>query len=346
MSTAAPALLFAALFVQTPPAEEPAPIEPAPIEPAPIEPAAADRPHVVFVTGDEEYRSEESMPMLAAILERDHGVRTTVLYAEDEDGGIDPMRLNHIAGLEALADADLMVLFARYRQLPPEQMRHFLEYVSAGKPVAGFRTATHTFLYPPENPLQRRFGDWNEAKIRELVGQRWIVHHGHFADGNAPLTAVKPIAGLSHPILRGVGPFEAYSWLYHVEGGGDTRAGDPTDLLTGRTLRSNKEGKFDRYPPTQPVAWTMTNPFGPAGSAGAHDAGRVFYTSLGHPYDFKDPNMRRVAVQGILWAAGLEGKIPAAGVPTDFATRYDPANSGFDEHKRGLRPETVAVPVE
>ena len=317
-----------------------------PADDAVPERAADGRPHVVFVTGDEEYRSEESMPMLAAMLERDHGLRTTVLYASDDGGGIDPTRLDDIPGLEALADADLMVLFARYRQLPPGQMTHFLDYVHAGKPVVGFRTATHAFLYPPENPLSARYGEWNEDRIRELVGQRWIVHHGHFEDGDAPLTAVTPVVGLSHPILRGIEPFEAYSWLYHVEGGGDTRAGHPTDLLAGRTLRSNKAKQFERYPPVQPVAWTMTNPFGDGDGHAGRTGGRVFYTSLGHPYDFRDPNMRRLAVQGVLWALGRENTIPAAGVPAEFATRYEPANSGFGGHRAGLRPETAAPPLD
>ncbi len=47
--------------------------------------------HIVFVTGDEEYRSEEAMPMLAQILAIRHGFKCTVLFALDPtDGTIDP----------------------------------------------------------------------------------------------------------------------------------------------------------------------------------------------------------------------------------------------------------------
>ncbi len=35
--------------------------------------------HIVFVTGDEEYRSEEGMPQLARILATRHGFRCTVV---------------------------------------------------------------------------------------------------------------------------------------------------------------------------------------------------------------------------------------------------------------------------
>ena len=38
--------------------------------------------HIVFLTGDEEYRSEESLPMLAKILAVRHGFKCTVLFAD------------------------------------------------------------------------------------------------------------------------------------------------------------------------------------------------------------------------------------------------------------------------
>src|SRR5437764_14316599 len=94
-------------------------------------------PHVVFVTGDEEYRSEESMPMLAKILHHDHRFKVTVCYALDRNGVIDPNNLKNIAGLEALDDADLMVMFTRFRQLPDDQLEHIVRYADSGKPMVG-----------------------------------------------------------------------------------------------------------------------------------------------------------------------------------------------------------------
>ena len=47
--------------------------------------------HIVLVSGDEEYRSEESLPMLARILSRRHGFQCTVLFAINrQTGEIDP----------------------------------------------------------------------------------------------------------------------------------------------------------------------------------------------------------------------------------------------------------------
>ena len=185
---------------------------------ASLAPAAAAAQHIVFVTGDEEYRSEESMPMLARILERDYGMETTVLFATDEEGFIDPNRSDHIPGLAALDSADLMVLFTRFRALPDSQLQHILDYADSGRPMVGFRTSTHAFNYPDDSPHAARL---NQRWPREVFGQRWIVHHGHFDDGASPLTAVQPIEWrTAHPILRGVQPFQAFSWLYHVDGGG------------------------------------------------------------------------------------------------------------------------------
>ena len=91
----------------------------------PTPPTDDERPHVVFISGDEEYRSEESLPRFAALLGRDHDVRTTVLYSLDDEGRIDPEALSNIPGLEVLADADLVVMFTRFRTLPETQCYNY-----------------------------------------------------------------------------------------------------------------------------------------------------------------------------------------------------------------------------
>src|SRR6476659_9910336 len=63
--------------------------------------------HLVFLAGDEEYRSEEGLPMLAKILSQRHGFRCTVLFSLDDDGTINPNKAASIAGAEALDSADL-----------------------------------------------------------------------------------------------------------------------------------------------------------------------------------------------------------------------------------------------
>jgi uncharacterized protein len=295
----------------------------------------ASAPHVVFVTGDEEYRSEESMPMLARILKRDHGFRVTVLYALDDQGYVDPNRSDNIPGLEALESADLMVMYTRFRALPDHQARHILDYAESGRPMVGFRTATHAFRY--ENDPARE--DLNAAWPERVFGQRWIVHHGHFADGIERLTDVQHIPWRStHPVLRGVTPFEAYSWLYHVEGGEHELHGDSKPLLMGTALRSShaERNALDRYPLTNPVAWTKTY----TGRSGT--PARVFFTTLGHPFDFHEESMRKLALNGILWALGMDDSIPADGARADFVGEYQPNESGFGtKFKPQMRPPAL-----
>lgn len=290
------------------------------------------KPHVVFVTGDEEYRSEESMPMLARILQRETGANITICYALDSAGIIDPNRSDHIEGLEALQDADLMVMFTRFRALPMEEAKYILDYAESGKPMVGFRTSTHAFKYQDSTMMHL-----NDEWPTKVFGQQWITHHGHFEDGHGELTEVT-VLPKAHPILRGVEPFRAFSWLYHVDGGEWKLSGDSQPLLTGTSLRSKHEekGRLDQYPLTNPVAWTKTY----TGDQG--NTARVFFTTLGHPYDFKNENMRRLALNGIYWALGMEEDIPDNGGNIEFVGAYEPNNSGFGEkYKKGQRPIVV-----
>ena len=295
--------------------------------------AADPQPLIVFVTGDEEYRSEESMPMLARILQRDFDFRVLVLYALNEDGFIDPNVLDNIEGLQALESADMMVLFTRFRALPDSQAHQILAFAESGKPMVGFRTSTHAFLYKDDSTRAHLNNEWPT----KVFGQQWITHHGHFADGADPLTDVQLIdAQQGHPILRGVEPFQAYSWLYHVDGGDWSLHGNSQPLLTGTALRSGhaENDRLDRFPLTNPVAWTKTY----TGSSG--QSAPVFFTTLGHPYDFKDASMRRLALNGILWALGHD--IPEGGANAELARPYEPNNSGFgDKFKPNMRPEDL-----
>jgi len=257
------------------------------------------QPHVVFVTGDCEYRSEVSMPMIAEILEAKHELRCSVAYAVDDTSGErDPKYRSNIEGLEALKTADLAVFFIRFRTLPQDQFELIMEYVNSGKPFIGLRTSTHSFQYPQEHELAK----WNDEFGKKLFGQRWITHHGHESRTDV---AVVPEQS-SHPILRGVGPtFPCGSWLYHVA----PLIGDCEPLLIGTSVDSNKTNELDKYPLKQPVAWTKT-----------YDGSRVFFTTLGHPQDFEHESMRRLLINGIYWCLGRD--VPQEGANADIEGEY------------------------
>jgi len=255
-------------------------------------------PHVVFVTGDDEYRSEITMPMIADILQQRHGFTCTVLYATDPASGErNPKFQQNIDGLDALADADLAVFFIRFRALPDDQLNTILDYVNSGRPVVGLRTSTHSFRYT-EGPNAK----WNDASGIEELGKKGITHHGHTS--STDVTLIPEMA--DHPILRGITtPFHCASWLYHVT----PLVGDCEPLLVGLSINSEKKPEeLEQYPLTQPVAWTKTF----TGSSGK--PARVFFTTLGHPQDFENEAMRRLLINGIFWALGMEEKIPPEGL--------------------------------
>lgn len=259
--------------------------------------------HVVFVTGDDEYRSEITMPMIARILEARFGLRTSIARAAPR-----PQTKDHIEGLEALDSADLMVLYTRFRALPDDQLRRILAFTRSGKPMIGLRTSTHAFLYPdgsPHRALNDEFG-------RDVFGQRWITHHGPRST-----TRVSRLeAQADHPVLRGVQPFHARSWLYHVaplHGDGNVV------LLEGTSEGSDKVARAAEFPLTQPVAWTRT-----------YGGARVFFTTLGHPEDFTHESMRRLLVNAVLWGLGRD--VPAGGADATVEGTYE-APETFDLSK-------------
>ena len=241
--------------------------------------AAPKRPHIVFVSGDHEYGSEETFPLLAAELEKNYGMQTTVLKSSPDENAEE-----NIPGLEALAKADLAVFFLRWRRLPADQIEHIRKYLNSGRPVVAFRTTTHSFNYPKGHPLEI----WNSFAPDYIGGPPgWGNGHTHY--GHKSSTDVRVIsAAESDPILTGVDrSFHVRSWLYHV-----LPKYPPADaklLLIGRSVDSEKKD-----PVENPVAWTWKN------KAGA----KVFVTTMGHPEDFQVEAFQRLVINGMHWAVG------------------------------------------
>src|SRR4029077_54286 len=104
--------------------------------------------HIVFLSGDEEYRSEEGLPMLAKILSQRHGFKCTVLFALDPNGTINPDNQKSLPGAEALDTADAIVMLLRFRVYPDDVMTHFADAYRRGVPIVALRTSTHAFNYP------------------------------------------------------------------------------------------------------------------------------------------------------------------------------------------------------
>jgi uncharacterized protein len=267
---------------------------------------AQERPHVVLVAGDHEYRSEITLPLLAKLLESHHGFRTSLVMPVNEQGQIDPKADRQLRGLEALETADLAIFYLRWRTLPDEQIRKIIDYAESGRPMIGLRTTTHAF-----RNQTGQYARWNDGFGQDIFGQRWLTHHGAQSS-----TAVFPVL-VSHPILRGVKSFEGRSWLYHVT---PIHGSDVQALLLGRSIKSNQSAE-GAHPHIQPVAWTKTY----TGESGK--PARVFFTTLGHPHEFADGNMRRLLLNAVFWALDREDHIPEGGVCADLVEDFDPPNT-------------------
>jgi uncharacterized protein len=282
--------------------------------------------HIVFVTGDEEYRSEESMPMLARILKNRYGFQVSVRYAITGNY-INPNNQDNIPGLDILEDADMMVMYTRFRSLPDDQLQYILNFAESGKPMAGFRTSTHAFSYGEDHENHHLDFDWPQ----EVFGLPWISHHG----GSNSTDVLIDEENSDHPILRGVEPFHARSWLYHA----NTLLDDAVPLLTGRAVEGAEPGG-DYFDDPHTVAWTNYY-------QGEQGTSRVFFTTLGHPNDFFDENMRRLAIQGFYWALEMEDQIPDEGLNVDIIGNYDPNPAGFGEQfKQNVRPDDITLRVD
>ena len=296
---------------------------------------------IVLLSGDEEYRSEETLPQLAKILSKHHGFQCTVLFAIDpKDGTINPNVRNNIPGLEALKNADLMVIFTRFRELPDEQMRHIVAYVESGRPIIGMRTATHAFAFPRGATYHRYSWDsqeWDGGFGRQILGETWISHHGQH--GKQSTRGIIAPDAQDHPILRGIqdgdiwGPTDVYGVRLPLPEGSQP-------LVLGQVLEgmrpSDKPVSGKQNDPVMPIAWTKTY-------RGKDQTGRVFTTTMGASQDFQSVGLRRLLVNACYWAVGLEKQIPPK-TKVDLVGKFHPRPFRGDGFEKGHQPSDLASP--
>jgi hypothetical protein len=288
--------------------------------------------HIVFLAGDEEYRSEEGLPMVAKILSKHHGFKCTVLHSiNKQTGEIDPNTKDNQPGLDALNSADLCVMLLRFRAWPDAQMKHFADYYRAGKPIVALRTSTHAFNFPNGNAY-RDFNDFG----KKVLGEKWVSHWGHHKF-EATRGVIEPSAK-NHPILRGVAGIFGDTDVYETY-----PPADATILVRGQVLKGmkpddppadhQKKRATDKQSqgindPMMPVAWIRHNA----------TTNRVFTTTMGSSTDLQNEGLRRLIVNACYWAMGLEEKIPAKS-DVNIIGDYRPLPYGFGGFKKGVRPQ-------
>ncbi len=296
--------------------------------------------NVVLISGDEEYRSEEALPQLARILACRHGFSCVVLFAVDpESGEINPDFRGGIPGMERLADASLMIIATRFRDLPDAQMEQIDAYVRSGRPIIGLRTATHAFNLGEASSFRRfswnydgeELPEWEGGFGRHILGETWIAHHGKH--GSQSTRGVVAPSAKDHPVARGLG--EQVVWgptdVYRVR---LPLPDHSRPVVLGEVLSgmSPDDEPVDgaQNEPLMPIAWTREIPFG----GGVQ---RVFTTTMGAATDFEAEGTRTMVINGVFWALGLGDQIPADGCASDVVGEYEPSDFGFGGFTPGVR---------
>jgi type 1 glutamine amidotransferase len=220
------------------------------------------RPHVAIIVSDDHYGADRTLPLFADELRSRYGCHCTVIHGEGS---------NRFPAIEELKAADVAVLYIRRLALPKQQLDSLRDYLDAGRPLVALRTASHAFDVRGESPAG--CDQWPEFDAEVLGGS----YHGHEADKLGTDVAIVP-EWAGHPLFLGVKPARWHSTgsLYRTS----PIAADATLLMTGSIA-----GK------SEPLTWTRQ-----------HKRARVFYTSLGHPDDFKQPAFRRLLANAIFWA--------------------------------------------
>jgi type 1 glutamine amidotransferase len=167
-----------------------------------------------------------------------------------------------LTGIEGLETADVAVFFTRRVSLSDDQIEKVKNFIASGKGVVGIRTASHGFQ------------TWLGFDPQVLGGS----YNNHWGK-DVPADVTLNEKAKSHPILAGVTPFVTNGKLYK----NPKLAQDATLLLKAKTPDYS-----------EPVAW--------ARDAKAGMRGRVFYTSLGTPDDFKIPQFQKLITNAVLWA--------------------------------------------
>lgn len=296
--------------------------------------------HIVLISGDQEYRSEEGLPQLGKILAEHHGFTCTVLFPiNPKTGAIDPGTTTNVPGTEALQNADLLIIASRFLNLPEEQMQPIDAYINAGKPVIGLRTATHAFRlsveedpYDPYHHYSFNYeGDeWPGGFGRQVLGETWVRHH---ADSKETGTRGRVAPGAeSHSVLNGVqdGALFARSDAYGVR---LPLPGHSRVLMLGEVVDGMEPddpavaGK--KNDPMMPVAWLRKY------ASHYGEPGRAFTTTMGSAQDLRNEEMRRLVVNASYHLLGLN--VPEAAT-VDTVGSYNPSPRGFDEYKEGVMP--------
>ncbi len=292
--------------------------------------------HIVLLAGDEEYRSEEALPMLAKILSQRQGFKCTVLFSLDEDGAIHPNKTEHLSNPAALDSADAIIMSLRFRKWPDEISKHFVAAIERGVPVVGLRTSTHAF-----DGITGKYDHLNTFG-KDVLGEQWVSHWGKHKS-EATRGVIEPSAKDS-PLLNGVTDVFGTSDVYEAYPPEDAKI-----LLRGQVLQgmkpTDKPASYDKKRSTDKEMQNVNEPMMPIAWSrevknNAGKTNHILCTTMGAATDLQNEDLRRLVVNGVFWGIGM--KVPEKADVT-YVDDYQPLMYGFNGYRAGLRPSDHAL---
>jgi len=291
---------------------------------------------VVLIAGDEEYRSEDVMPLLGKILSQQHGFTCTVLFSVSPEGLIDPNAQTSLTNPQALDSADAIIMLTRFRKWSDGAMKHFDDAMRRGVPVIGLRTSTHAFQLPHTSSFKQynSFG-------KDVLGEKWVSHWGkHKVEATR---GVIEAANAGDPILRGVSDVFGDSDVYEAAPPADAKILMRGQVLSGMNpddqpaSYSKKRADGQKQPindPMMPVAWTREI---------KNDSGKIqkiFCTTMGAATDMASEGLRRLVVNGLYWSLGIDVPAKADVTPVGDFKPLMYGNNGFHQN---VKPASHAL---
>jgi type 1 glutamine amidotransferase len=228
---------------------------------------------IVVLAGDGEYESHRTMRTLADRVQAEHDVRID-FRVPDVLEDMPDFPPSSFGDLSSLDDADLLMMYTRFRVLPDEELSAIARFLERGGDLLALRTANHAFRPVPGSAMH----DWAAEFGDRVLGSAWTWHHGHSSS-----TEVSAVA--EHWITGGVpARFAVRSWLYETH-----PPHDATVLLHGEPVDPEGESV------PSPVAWVRER-----------GDQRIFYCSLGHQEDMAQDEVRTVLDNAVAWCLHLE----------------------------------------
>ncbi|BDZ47981.1 hypothetical protein GCM10025867_02220 [Frondihabitans sucicola] len=226
---------------------------------------------IVILAGEPEYDSHQTLAPIATLLSEKLDAHVDLLIPDIIDDEPD-FPESSFDNIDAIDNADLLIVYTRFRVLPDDQMRSIQKYLDSKRPVIGLRTSTHAFHFPDSSA----WASWNAGFGRDILGSPWISHHGHSSRTRVTVDDSAP-SELIHGLPDA---FTVRSWLYVT---------DPQPWCRPILEGSPINPETDSHPGL--VAWY-----------GKPDNRKTFYTSLGHPDDLLETPVQTLLLNAASWA--------------------------------------------